>query len=98
MVGPAATRPTPDYAERRDELVAAGDRTGAVKQFLRNAIGIPAPFVALMLFMPMWKGMKSTALTLPYDWAALGKHTMYGAPLNPEAWAATTTPTLLRRR
>jgi pimeloyl-ACP methyl ester carboxylesterase len=95
MVDPAAKRPTPDYGERLDELVAAGDRTGAVKQFLRNAIGIPAPFVALMRFMPMWKGMKSTALTLPYDWAALGKHTMYGAPLNPEEWASVTMPTLV---
>ena len=95
MVDPAAKRPTPDYGERLDELVAAGDRSGAVKQFLRNAIGIPAPFVALMRFMPMWKGMKSTALTLPYDWAALGKHTMYGAALNPEEWASVTMPTLV---
>lgn len=43
---------------------------------MRNAIGIPAPFVALMPLMPMWKALKATAHTLPYDWAALGKHTM----------------------
>src|SRR5918994_3279825 len=43
MVDPAAKRPTPDYGERLDELVAAGDRGGAVKHFMRNSIGMPAP-------------------------------------------------------
>lgn len=94
-VDPAAKRPTPDYGERLDELVAAGDRGGAAKHFMRNAIGVPAPFVALMRLMPMWKGIKATALTLPYDWAALGKHTMYGASLNAEEWASVTVPTLV---
>jgi pimeloyl-ACP methyl ester carboxylesterase len=91
----AEARPTPDYGERLDELVAAGDRSGAVKHFMRNAIGIPAPFVALMPLMPMWRGLKATAHTLPYDWAALGQHTMYGAPLNAEEWASVTMPTLV---
>ena len=95
IVTPAAGRPTPDYGERLDELVGAGDRSGAVGHFMRNAIGIPAPFVALMRLAPMWKGLKATAHTLPYDWAALGPHTMYGAPLNREEWAAVTTPTLV---
>jgi pimeloyl-ACP methyl ester carboxylesterase len=95
VVTAEAKRPTPDYGERLDELVAAGDRSGAVKHFMRNAIGIPAPFVALMRLMPMWKGLKATAHTLPYDWAALGKHTMYGAPLNADEWASVTVPTLV---
>jgi pimeloyl-ACP methyl ester carboxylesterase len=93
MVDPAAKRPTRDYAERLDELVAADDRSGAVKHFMRNAIGVPTPFVAVMPLMPMWKGLKATAPTLPHDWAALGKHTMYGAPLDPAEWAAVTMPT-----
>jgi pimeloyl-ACP methyl ester carboxylesterase len=93
MVDPAAKRPTRDYAERLDELVAADDRSGAVKHFMRNAIGVPTPFVAVMPLMPMWKGLKATAPTLPYDWAALGEHTMYGAPLDPAEWAAVTMPT-----
>jgi pimeloyl-ACP methyl ester carboxylesterase len=95
IVTPAAGRPTPDYGERLDELVAADDRSGAVKHFMRNAMGIPAPFVALMRLMPMWKGLKATAHTLPYDWAALGRHTMYGAPLDPAEWAPVTVPTLV---
>jgi pimeloyl-ACP methyl ester carboxylesterase len=92
MVDPTHNRPTPDYGERLDELVAADDRNALVKHFMRNAIGIPAPFVALMRLMPMWKGLKATAHTLPYDWAALGKHTMYGAPLSTEEWAPVTVP------
>ena len=95
MVTPDAKRPTPDYGERLDKLVAAGDRNGAVKHFMSNAIGIPAPFVALMRPLPMWKELKAVAHTLPYDWAALGEHTMYGAPLQAEEWASVTVPTLV---
>jgi pimeloyl-ACP methyl ester carboxylesterase len=43
----------------------------------------------------MWKGLKATAHTLPYDWAALGRHTMYGAPLNIAEWAPVTMRTLV---
>ena len=57
--------PTPDYGERLDELVAADDRSGAVKHFMRNAMGIPAPFVALIRLTPRWKEVKATAHTLP---------------------------------
>ena len=95
MVTPEAKRPTPDYGERLEELVAAGDRSGAVKHFMRNAVGVPAPFVALMRLMPMWKGLTATAHTLAYEWAALGRHTMYGAPLNADEWAPVTAPTLV---
>jgi pimeloyl-ACP methyl ester carboxylesterase len=42
--------------------------------------------------MPMWKRLKSTAHSLPYDWESLGKHTMYGAPLSVEEWAPVTMP------
>ena len=89
------SRPTRDYGERLDRLVAAGDRSGAVRHFMRDAMGIPAPFVALMRLMPMWKGLKATAHTLPYDWAALGEHRMYGAPLDPEEFASVTMPSLV---
>jgi pimeloyl-ACP methyl ester carboxylesterase len=92
MVDPAGRTPTPDYGERIEELRAADDRNGLVKHFMRNAVGIPAPFVALMRLTPMWKGLKSTAHTLGYDWAALGKHNMYGSPLDPDEWASVTIP------
>jgi len=95
MVQPGLSRPTRDYGERLDELVAAGDRDGAVRHFLRNAVGIPAPFVALMRLMPMWKGLRSTAHTLPHDWAALGAHNMDGSPLDSTEWAGVTGPALV---
>lgn len=95
IVDPAAERPTRDYGERLDRLVAAGDRSGAVRHFMRNAVGVPAPFVALMRLTPMWKDLKATAHTLPYDWAALGRHTMYGAPLDAAEWAGVTVPVLV---
>jgi pimeloyl-ACP methyl ester carboxylesterase len=87
MVEPGLKHPTPDYAQRIDELVAEDDRAGLVKHFMRNAIGMPAPLVALMKLMPMYKDLKANAHTLGYDWAALGAHTMYGAPLDPQEWA-----------
>lgn len=92
MVDPSHHYPTPDYAERLDELVAAGDRAGAVKHFMRNAVGVPGYVVWTMRLMPMWKGLLSTAHTLGYDWAALGAHTMYGAPLDPAEFASVTVP------
>ena len=95
MVQPGLSRPTRDYGERIDELLAAGDRNGLVKHFMRNAVGIPAPFVALMRVSPMWKDLRSTAHTLGHDWAALGAHTMYGAPLDPQEWADVTMPALV---
>jgi pimeloyl-ACP methyl ester carboxylesterase len=95
MVEPGLKRPTPDYGERLDELVEAGDRDGAVKHFMRNAIGVPSPFVALMRLTPFWKGLRATAHTLPYDWAALGKHRMYGAPLVGAEFASVDVPTLV---
>ncbi|HEX2127974.1 MAG TPA: alpha/beta hydrolase [Solirubrobacterales bacterium] len=95
MVQPGLDRPTPDYGARLAELVAADDRDGAVRHFMRNAIGIPAPVVAMMRFLPLWKGARAAAHTLPYDWAALGEHTMYGKPLSPEEWAPVTAPTLV---
>jgi pimeloyl-ACP methyl ester carboxylesterase len=95
MVDPDERLPTPDYSQRLDELVAADDRSGLVKHFMRNAVGLPAPFVVAMRLTPMWSGLKSTAHTLPFDWAALGGHNMYGAPLIPEEWAEVTVPVLV---
>jgi pimeloyl-ACP methyl ester carboxylesterase len=43
----------------------------------------------------MWKDLKSTALTLGYDFAALGAHNMQGKPLDPQEWANVTVPALI---
>lgn len=55
-----------DLPEQLERLVAADDRSGAVKLFLRT-VGVPAPVLALMPLLPVWKGLKAVAHTLPYD-------------------------------
>lgn len=95
MVDPDDKMPTPDYGQRLDQLVAAGDRRDAVRHFMRNAMGIPAPVVAAMRLTPMWKQLEAGALTLPYDWAALGEQNMRGEPLRSEQFASVTAPTLV---
>jgi hypothetical protein len=75
-----------------------GDRSGAIKHFMRNAMGMPAPIVAAMRLTPMWKDMAANAHTLPYDWAALGEHNMKGDPLRPAEWASVTVPARLGDR
>lgn len=88
-------RPPNDYGQRLDALIAADDRSGAVKHFMRNAMGMPAPAVAAMRLMPMWKQMRANAPTLRYDWAALGEHNMQGRPLRADEWASVTVPALV---
>lgn len=92
MVDPSGRLPVRDYGERMDQLIAADDRSGAVKLFMQGAMGMPGPMVAAMRLLPIWKQLKANAHTLPYDWAALGHHTMYGAPLDPKEWAAVRVP------
>ena len=53
-------------------LVAEGDRGGAVKYFMKDMVGVPAPFVVLMRAMPwMWRKLEAVAHTLPYDAALM---------------------------
>lgn len=88
-------RPVADYGQRLEGLIAEDDRSGAVKHFMRNAMGMPAPAVAAMRLMPMWKQMQANAPTLRYDWAALGEHNMQGHPLRVQEWASVTVPALV---
>jgi pimeloyl-ACP methyl ester carboxylesterase len=64
------------YQARLQELVAAGDRGGAVRYFMRSMVGVPAPFVLVLRLMPMlWRKLKAVAHTLPYDSAVMGDFT-----------------------
>jgi pimeloyl-ACP methyl ester carboxylesterase len=80
MVDREDKRPPADDGMRMDDLITADDRNAAVKLFLRGAMRMPAPVVAIMRLMPIWKDMAANAHTLPYDWAALGEHNMHGDP------------------
>jgi pimeloyl-ACP methyl ester carboxylesterase len=56
----------PAFRQRLDDLVAEGDRDGAVSYFMRT-VGVPGIGIAIMKLLPMWKVMRSVANTLPYD-------------------------------
>ncbi len=95
VVDRADKGPRADYGQRLEGLIAAGDRSGAVRHFMRNAMGMPAPAVLAMRLMPMWRLMQANAPTLVYDWAALGEHNMRGDALRAEEWASVTMPALV---
>ena len=62
----------PDHLRELERRIAAGDRGGAVKYFMRDMVGVPAPFVFMMQLMPwIWRKMKAVAHTLPYDAAVM---------------------------
>jgi pimeloyl-ACP methyl ester carboxylesterase len=54
---------------RVDQFIAAGDRAGAVRFFMKDIYGAPKPFVAVMplIMRSAWKKNESVAHTLPYD-------------------------------
>jgi pimeloyl-ACP methyl ester carboxylesterase len=54
---------------RLDNLVAAGDRAGAVRFFMTDIYRAPRSFVAVMplIMRNAWKKNQSVAQTLPYD-------------------------------
>ena len=83
----------PDYVERTRALVDAGRRADAVRLFMRH-VGMPAPLVALMRFMPAWGKLKRVAHTLAYDGTIMGD-TQSGRPLPPDRWAGTAVSTLV---
>ena len=69
----------PELPRRLQELVDDGRRGDAVRLFMRT-VGVPAPFVVLMRFMPAWKQLTAAAHTLPYDFAFVIEH-QQGSPL-----------------
>lgn len=57
---------------RLQHLVASGDRSGAVKYFMKDMVGVPAYVVVMMRLMPgIWRKLKAVAHTLPYDAAIM---------------------------
>jgi pimeloyl-ACP methyl ester carboxylesterase len=57
---------------RLTALLAAGNRGGAVKYFMKDMVGAPAPFVMMMRLMPwIWRRLEAVAHTLPYDAAIM---------------------------
>jgi pimeloyl-ACP methyl ester carboxylesterase len=69
----------PELPQRVQEMVDAGRRGEAVRTFMRT-VGVPAPFLALMRLMPVWKQLTAAAHTLPYDLSIVIAH-QQGRPL-----------------
>jgi pimeloyl-ACP methyl ester carboxylesterase len=80
-----------EHERRLKELIAAGNRGGAVRYFMRSMVGVPAPFVVMMQLMPwVWSKMKAVAHTLPYDAAV-----MTGFRIPAELLASIKVPVLV---
>ena len=87
--------PVPDdYLGRLEGLVASGRRGDAVRLFMREGVGLPAVFVALMRLMPAWSKLKAVAHTVVYDAAIVEEH-QKGRPLPTGRWSSITMPTLV---
>ena len=60
------------HAGQLKRLLASGNRGGAVKYFMKDMVGAPAPIVVLMRLMPwIWRKLEAVAHTLPYDAAVM---------------------------
>ena len=82
-----------DYLENLNRLITIGNRSGAVKQFMK-AVQVPAFIIALMPMMPAWKKLKAVAHTLPYDMAFVFDY-QKGKPLPPERWNSLKIPVMV---
>jgi pimeloyl-ACP methyl ester carboxylesterase len=82
-----------DYSERLKTLLASDRRGDMVKLFMKS-VGVPAPFVAIMRFMPVWPKLTAVAHTLPYDTTVV-KDNQRGKPLTADRWRSVTIATLV---
>jgi pimeloyl-ACP methyl ester carboxylesterase len=80
------------YVTELGRLVAEDRRGDAVRYFMRRGVGLPAPVVAMMRFMPAWSTLKRLAHTLPYD-TALTAELQHGRPLPADRWSSISAPT-----
>jgi pimeloyl-ACP methyl ester carboxylesterase len=88
-VDPQAHALPPGVAQRMDELLAAGDRDGAVEAMFL-AFGISAVDVAQLRGQPAWRTRVAAAHTITREIGAIGQ-----APFDPEQAARIAVPTLL---
>jgi pimeloyl-ACP methyl ester carboxylesterase len=70
MVGEHRKPAHAEYEARVTALIAEGRRDDALKLFMRT-VGVPGWMLAIMRLLPMWKTLRATAHTLPYDAAAM---------------------------
>jgi pimeloyl-ACP methyl ester carboxylesterase len=60
------------YEGHLTRLLTDGNRSGAVKYFMKDMVGAPGPMVVMLRFMPwIWRKLEAVAHTLPYDAAVM---------------------------
>lgn len=80
-----------EHERQLKSLLAAGNRSGAVKYFMRTMVGVPAAAVIMMRLMPwIWHKLEAVAHTLPYDAAVMNE---FKVPTT--RFASITIPTLV---
>jgi pimeloyl-ACP methyl ester carboxylesterase len=83
----------PDLPRRAQALVDEGRRSEAVRLFM-HTVGVPAPVIVLMRFLPAWKQMTGIAHTLPYDLSIVVGH-QQGEPLPSGYYDGVSATTLV---
>ena len=84
----------PDYVERLNAAIAAGDREKALEIFMTQALLIPAEYLAPMKSSPIWDLFLPVAHTLAYD-GMIARDVMAGKPLPPGKWKNVSAETLV---
>jgi pimeloyl-ACP methyl ester carboxylesterase len=74
--------PPKDSEAQLKKLIARNDRSGAVKFFMKDMVGLPAIVTYIMRIFPVWSKLKRVAHTLPYDAAVLGDGSMPSAMIS----------------
>lgn len=88
-------KPVPDdFLAQFQRLVAADERSKALRLFMITGVGAPPVAVHLMRLMPVWRKLKAVAPTLPYDMQILDG-CQVGRPLPAGRWDAIAVPTLV---
>jgi pimeloyl-ACP methyl ester carboxylesterase len=60
------------HQRQLERLLEEGNRGGAVKYFMKDMVGAPAPIVVMLRLMPwIWRKLEAVAHTLPYDAAVM---------------------------
>jgi pimeloyl-ACP methyl ester carboxylesterase len=83
----------PHFIAETKAMVAAGNRGGAVKKFMRY-VGTPSIMVFVMSLLPFWKKFTTIAHTLASDLEIIAPHHQ-GVPFPSGKWSSVTIPVLV---
>ena len=83
----------PSFIAETKALVAANDRSGAIKKFMR-LVGVPSVMLLAMPLLPLWKKMKAIAHTLANDLTIVEPY-QQGRMLTRAPFASVTVPALI---